>query len=178
MEINGTAIKEISSLLKTPYIIITFALASGLVLFLPDNIINKMYMFDFRNKFGFVLGLVFWFSITLLIVIIGSELYKKNENYRMKKKIQKGMKKFLTNMTNKAEIEVITKMLKKDDYTLELPMNSGIVIKLEHYCIISPAGNSHYVDLNNPYLPYFIQPGVFKAIEEDEELQKKFKYKI
>ena len=71
MEVVGTAIKEILKLLKTPYILITFALASGLILFLPDNIINKMYMSDFRNKFGFILGLIFWFSITLLIVMLG-----------------------------------------------------------------------------------------------------------
>ena len=36
---------------KFLYILITFALASGLILFLPDDIINKMYMLDFRNEF-------------------------------------------------------------------------------------------------------------------------------
>jgi len=87
------------------------------------------------------------------------------------------MKRFLFNMKNKAEIEVITQMLKEDDYTLELPINSGVVIKLQHYYIITPAGNSHYVEMDNPCIPYFLQPGVFKAIEENEELQKKFKYK-
>ena len=46
MEVDGTVIKEISKLLKTPYILITFALASGLILFLPDDIINKMYMLE------------------------------------------------------------------------------------------------------------------------------------
>ena len=58
-ELNGTAIKEISKVLKTPYILITIALASELILFLPDNIISKMYMLDFRNKFGFLFGLFF-----------------------------------------------------------------------------------------------------------------------
>ena len=47
MEVDGTVIKEISKLLKTPYILITFALASGLILFLPDDIINKMYIYAF-----------------------------------------------------------------------------------------------------------------------------------
>ena len=177
MEVDGTVIKEISKLLKTPYILITFALASGLILFLPDDIINKLYMLDFRNKFGFVLGLIFWFSITLLIVMLGVKVYKRYENKRLNKKVQEGMKRFLLNMKNKAEIEVITQMLKEDDYTLELPINSGVVIKLQHYYIITPAGNSHYVEMDNPCIPYFLQPGVFKAIEENEELQKKFKYK-
>ena len=178
MEVDGTTIKEISKILKTPYILITFALASGLILFLPDNIINKMYMANFRNKFGFILGLMFWFSITLLIVMCGVKVYKKYSNKRMNKKIQEDMKKFLTNMKNKAEIEVITEMLREEDYTLELPINSGVVIKLQHYYIITPAGSNHYVEMDNPCIPYFLQPGVFKAIEDSEELQKKFKYKV
>ena len=103
-------------------------------------------MLDFRNKFGFILGLIFWFSITLLIVMLGVKVYKRYENKRLNKKVQEGMKKFLLNMKNKAEIEVITQMLKEDDYTLELPIYSGVVIKLQHYCIITPAGNSHYVE--------------------------------
>lgn len=59
MKLDWIAVKEILKILKTPYILITHVLASGLILFLPDNIINKMYMLDFRNKFGFVLGLIF-----------------------------------------------------------------------------------------------------------------------
>lgn len=178
MELDGTAIKEISKILKTPYILITIALASGLILFLPDNIISKMYMLDFRNKFGFILGLLFWFSTTLLIVTIGVKVYKKYENKKINKRLQEGIKKFLTNMKNKAEIEIITQMLREDDYTIELPINSGAVIKLQHYYIITPAGSNHYVEMDNPCIPYFLQSGVFKAIEESEELQKKFKYKV
>ena len=83
MQVDGTAIKEIFKVLKTPYILITLALASGLILFLQDKIINKMYMLDFRSKFGFVLGLIFWFSITLIIVIEIKELIHYNKNYRM-----------------------------------------------------------------------------------------------
>ncbi len=176
MQIDGTVIKEISKILKTPYILITLALASGLILFLPNSIISRMYMIDFRDKFGFVLGLLFWFSITLLMVMIGANIYKKYENKRINKKVQESITKFLKNIRNKAEIEVITELLKEDDYTLELPINSGIIIKLQHYCIIAPAGNNHFVEMNNPCIPYFVQPGVFKAIESDEELQRKFKY--
>ena len=54
MEIDGTAIKEITKIFKTPYLLITLALASGLILFLPNDIISKMYMLDFRNNYGFI----------------------------------------------------------------------------------------------------------------------------
>lgn len=178
MEVDGTTIKEISKILKTPYILVTFALASGLILFLPDNIISKMYMLDFRNKFGFILGLMFWFSITLLIVMSSVKVYRKYESKKLNRKMQEGIEKFLTNMKNKAEIEIITQMLREDDYTIKLPINNGAVIKLQHYYIITPAGSNHYVEMYNPCIPYFLQPGVFKAIEKNEDLQKKFEYEI
>ena len=59
LKVDGTAIKEILKMLKTSYILITIILASGLILFLPDDIISKMYMLNFSNKFGCVLGLLF-----------------------------------------------------------------------------------------------------------------------
>ena len=169
MEIDGTAIKEITKIFKTPYLLITLALASGLILFLPNDIISKMYMLDFRNNYGFILGLIFWFSITLLIVIIGVKIYKKYERKRINKKLGEGIKRTLTNMHNSVEIEIITEMLQEDDYTLELPINSGVVVKLQNCFIISPTGRTHYVDMENPCMPYFLQPGVFKAIESNVE---------
>lgn len=42
--------------------------------------------------------------------MVSVKVYKKYENKRLNKNMQEGMKKFLTNMKNKAEIEVITRM--------------------------------------------------------------------
>ncbi|HEQ8316790.1 TPA: superinfection exclusion B family protein, partial [Streptococcus pyogenes] len=38
-------------------IMCAISIATGLVLFLPDSFIQKMYMIDFRKKYGFTIGL-------------------------------------------------------------------------------------------------------------------------
>ena len=48
-------------------IMFAIALASGLILFLPDSIVTKMYMVDFRNKYGFAIGLLFLISFSFLL---------------------------------------------------------------------------------------------------------------
>ena len=87
--------------------------------------------------------------------MVGVKQYNKYHNRRINKKIQEGIKKFLINMKNKVEIEITTQILKEDDYTIELHINSGAVITLQQYYIISPAGSNHYVEMDNPCIPYF-----------------------
>ncbi|MGL5379745.1 super-infection exclusion protein B [Clostridium sp.] len=49
--------------LKLPTkIMLALGLASGVILFLPDTIVEKMYMIEFRDKYGFVIGVIFYFN--------------------------------------------------------------------------------------------------------------------
>ena len=67
-------------------IMFAIAIASGLILFLPDSIVTKMYMVDFRNKYGFAIGLVFLISFSILIVTVLVSVYKYFSHlYFMKK---------------------------------------------------------------------------------------------
>ena len=62
---------NLADFLKLPTkIMFALALASGMVLFLPDNIVAKMYMVDFRNKYGFAIGLLFLTSFSILAVTL------------------------------------------------------------------------------------------------------------
>ena len=47
-------------------IMVAIALATGMILFLPDSLISKMYMDGFRNEYGFIIGAVFVVSISIL----------------------------------------------------------------------------------------------------------------
>lgn len=62
--ING----NLDSLLKLPMkIMVALSIGCGLILFLPNNIIEKMYMLKFRDDFGFIIGLFFVISSTIVI---------------------------------------------------------------------------------------------------------------
>ncbi len=178
MQLDGSGVKEIFKIIKAPYILSTISLGSGLLLFLPDKLIKKMYLLNFRDKSGFILGLLFFFSTILLTIMILIKVYKFFENKYISKKFRESTIKYLTELKNETEIEVIKMLLKEDDYTLELPMNSGVIIKLQQCGIITPAGSTHFVSMPSPEIPYFLQPYVIKCIEEDEKLKKKFEYNI
>lgn len=58
--------KDFIDLLKIPPRILgALTIASGLLLFLPDVLLSKLYMIYFRNKYGFALGITFVYDIVM-----------------------------------------------------------------------------------------------------------------
>ena len=56
--------KDFVNLLKLPpKILAGLAIASGLLLFLPDKIISKLYMDSLKSKYGFLIGVIFIVTI-------------------------------------------------------------------------------------------------------------------
>lgn len=81
---------NLTDFLKLPSNIMSaMSLASGVILFLPDKIIKKMYMIDFKNKYGFVIGAVFIVSTSILIIGSLISIYKflhsKCSNFKFKR---------------------------------------------------------------------------------------------
>lgn len=75
MSVDGNTIKELEKLLKAPHILLTLALYSGLLLFLPDFIVKKMYLLDFRDKFGGIIDVIFLISLCLLLTLLCTKIY-------------------------------------------------------------------------------------------------------
>lgn len=79
---------NLEGLLKLPLkIIVALCFGSGLILFLPNKIIEKMYMMSFRNNLGFIIGIVFIVSLSIvvcsiIVFIFSIDLYlERNSNY-------------------------------------------------------------------------------------------------
>lgn len=70
--------KNIVDFLKLPPRILgALSVASGLLLFLPNAIIEKLYMTSFRDKYGFAIGIVFVVSTSILVVFLVVIIAKK-----------------------------------------------------------------------------------------------------
>lgn len=59
-------------------------------------------------------------------------------------------------------------------HTLELPVNDGLIIELQYYQVITPAGKTHLVSMLDPKIKFFLQPWVEKIIRDHEKLMRKF----
>lgn len=177
--------KEFLEILKLPPSILSaLMIVSGLILILPEDIIKKLYMYDFRNNYGFAISLIFLISFSILLVLIimwsSKKVIKKIQYKKLKEKREKYLLELDSTKTN-----LINKFIREAEHTLSLATNSGNTIELTSYGIISPAGNTQLVsfgdiftdDENTMYINYFLQPWVIKLIKENEELRKKFNYK-
>lgn len=166
--------KDFIDFLKLPPNILgALAIASGILLFLPDQIAKKLYIIEFRNKYGFTLGIVFIVAIAILMILLIGKIYHKIYNKKKSEQLIKAQIKYLMNM-NPEQVTVIREFIDEPTHTLPLPYNNGLVIELQHYFIITPAGQTHLVDMLNPQIEYFLQPWVIQRIKENEQLQQKF----
>lgn len=156
-----------------PNILGALSIASGVLLFLPDEVVKKFYMLEFREKYGFTIGIVFLVSLSILVVLIITKVYKFFDNKIVAKRLPKLQSKYLKEM-REDQVIIIKEFLKTPTHTLILPVNNGLVIELQHFNVITPAGQNHLVDMNDPQIKYFLQPWVIKRINQDIDLKSKF----
>lgn len=162
-------------LLKLPESIMSaIAIASGLILFLPDTIINKLYMFEIRDKYGFMIGAAFILSTAILSIGVIIKTYKYLNSKYSNKKFKKNSRKLLESLDNYKKT-IVYVLYNEDNNTHTLPLNDGAVVFLEHWLVIQKATTQYFIeDFRNPVFPYFLQPWVIDVLNEDEELLESF----
>ena len=155
-------------------IMFALALASGMVLFLPDNIVAKMYMVDFRNKYGFAIGLLFLTSFSILAVTLIIGIYKYFSQKHSMKKFKATAKERLQKLDNYQKA-IVYGLYIEDNHTSELPFHDGAVKWLKQSMIIIETTNQYLVsDLNNAVFPYMLQPWAVEELQNDSELLANF----
>ena len=163
-----------------PHIFSALAIGSGLILFVPDKIAQKLYLLKFRNDFGWIISIIFIISITLLITIMIIKLCKYlKERYDMKK-LRKAQINYLKEL-NPTKTKMIKAFLKEEDNTISVNYLNGVTQQLLSLKIISFAGNTVPTGIyDDDLMPIvcFLQPWVIKMINEDQELKNKFYGKI
>lgn len=162
--------KEFISFLKLPPSILSaLALASGFIIFAPSKLLERLYFVDFKDSYGFYIGLVFIISISILLVYLIIKLVKYFLDKRSDKRVKEGQLKFLRELSFE-EKQLLREIIACPDYTMVLPVNNGVVVKLQSFYVLTPAGSNHLVDAYDMRIPYFVQPWVIKMVRENPEL--------
>ena len=147
--------KDFLDFIKLPsHLLGALAIASGILLFAPNKVIQLLYMTNFRNTYGFIIGIVFITSVSILLILVIKRIYKHINNECQAKKLKESQEKYL-----------------KD---LDYEKTSLIISFLQYYNVITPAGSTHLVSMPNPQITYFLQPWVKARINENSELRAKF----
>lgn len=107
-------------------IIPTVFVFTSLFLFLSDDILNKLYLYDWKNENGFILGLSFIGSLTLILIFVLYFVIKFAKHIFIiilrKKNIFNSLKKL-----NDVELSFITYIYNSPNYTARLDYNQPIV---------------------------------------------------
>ena len=141
------SVKDFTDFLKLPpNILSAVSLATGLILFLPEKILKKMYLINFKDKFGFIIGIVFLISISILFIFLLTFVIKKIKNKIDDRNVKKGRIKYLLN-ADKSKTNLIKEFIKDKTHTLSLPMNDGLILELQYFGIINAAGNTQLADM-------------------------------
>ncbi len=162
--------KDFIAILKLPPSILSaLALASGFIILAPQNILEKLYFVNFKDSYGFQIGIVFVVSISILIVYSLMKIIKFFYDKYNNKRISENQYRFLKELDDN-EKSLIREILSKPDYTLKLPINNGLVRKLESMYVILPAGSTHLVNGYDMRIPYFLQPWVIEMIKKNPDI--------
>ena len=146
---------------------LTVLIITALLLFLPDAVLTKIYLLDFKNKFGTYIGLAFVISACVLIVMGGSQFIF---NMRCKKEFfGKRARKKISNLT-KDEKSILLYMRNNQNKTIFLPCTNGAVLNLKNQFMISYASNTGTMVVAVQLMPYMLQPWVIKAINDNDDL--------
>jgi len=162
--------KDFISFLKLPPSILSaLALAGGFIIFAPTKLLERLYFVDFKDKFGFYIGLVFIISISILLVYLIIKSAKYLYDKRKDKKLRENQLKYLKELSGE-EKHLLRQIISCPDYTMELPVNNGLVIKLQSFYILTPAGSTHLVNAHDMRIPFFVQPWVIKMARENPDI--------
>lgn len=155
-------------------IMVAIVLATGIVLFLPGELISKMYMDEFRNEYGFIIGTVFIVSISIVTVRMLISIFNYFHEIYTQKKIKENSGKFIASL-DAYKKTIVYLLYNEDNHTHELPLNDGAVVVLENMMVIGKATNQYLVDdITNPMFPYLLQPWVIEKLQSDKELLASF----
>lgn len=166
---------NIIDLLNLPIkIMASIALGTGLLLFSPNWLIEKLYMVSFREEYGFILGIVFVISFVIFTVSISITFYSYLSKKRANKWFLESASQRLNNLSDYQKT-IIFALYQQDNHTGELPIHDGAIQILEYNMMIQKATTQYAVaDLNNAVFPYFLQPWVINELQKNDNLLDSF----
>lgn len=135
--------------------------------FLPEKILTRMNILSFLNNYGYIVVIVLVLSCFILLI----QGLTWNYNRLKDKKFHKYMKKQQDDLFNDSDAyKILEYMYESHPEPVKLPHNNQKVKLLRQYQLIILASNQSYLnwyeDLNNPMIPYLLQPIAEKRLEK------------
>lgn len=102
----------------------SLVILSGLVLFLPENILAKMGLNNLPDLVKVIIGIIFLLCSSLIVTIVLFSCFESWRKKRKQKQFQINQRKKLEQLSN-SQKRIIFDLMRSDDKSIQLEANSG-----------------------------------------------------
>jgi hypothetical protein len=152
-----------------PSILAAVVMGTGLILFLPMSILQKLGLNNIPELWRTILGFSFIISISVLVIYFIIKFIKffisKYYWIRFKIKFPKIMKGL-----RDEELVVVALLYRSPNYTSRLPYADGVTIRLKNKNIIQLTSSKNVAYGDNMFIPFTITPIAQKYVDKHPEL--------
>ena len=152
---------------------ITIFIGTGIILFFPDSFIREIGLNNIKQEYLTLIGAGFILTIILLGIDITEKIYKCISEFICKLRFKKQSKKILYDLDFDAKV-IVWLIYNSPNKTIKLPIQNGLIVLLESKLIISKTTNQCLVNMNNPKMPYTLNPWVTDRFKVDCKLKEEY----
>jgi hypothetical protein len=172
VDTKGLFEKVFDSFKKITPALIAVALATGLILFLPETVLGKMSLSNLQDNWKRVIGIVFIVSLALIVTIVIVGFCEYAQSNMEVKQFRKNKRKHFINLPPEYK-QILIDLLRSNNRTIKLNPTSGDTIYLQNNQFILPAQPCMFFGLGSfdPVL-YAPEPWLIDLYNKEPELFK------
>ena len=160
-------IERIVTILKLPIrFVFIIGLIMGLLLFFPENVVQKLQLTDFKSEYGKYIGPLFLISVVYLTVMLSIYLWNKIRVFIATKKFNKSLVGILNSLTL-PDIYLLREFFLQGKDVIEVPYESTEFTSLYNKRILVIASNNVRAYIFGRFISVTINPMVKKYITHD-----------
>lgn len=160
-------IEKLFDLKKIPTkLIFIIWICTGVILFVPKQVLLKLNLEDFIKDFGKFIGIIFLITSAFLLVSIISYIASKIQYKKTKLKIEKDILEEITKL-GFHEIVLLREFYINQKDALQLPMDNDTVASLQNKRILYQVSGTGFTYLHGAYFTYSITEFAKKNINAE-----------
>ena len=149
-------------------IVSVMCVLSGLLLLINDNFAKKLHLKNFRDEYGFIFGIIFLVSLSLIICYLIIFANKKCQKFLTKRSLIKKFKN-LQPIYKSALYE----MYRSSTHSIKMELSNSVAAYLSN---IHAIGSSQ-LSTGGTVFDFYLQPWVYWGIESEiKDMEKFVKY--
>lgn len=170
ISVDNISEKTFDNFKKITPALVAIALLTGMILFLPESILDKMGLSNLPDLWNKVIGLTFLLSVALIITLVVFSIISRIRDKRQTKRLREKLKKNLKRLSPRQK-SIVVQLLHSEDKTISLDKNSRDTIYLVNSLFIYMPQQAFTLGWNNEMiLTYVPQPWLLDLFNDEPEL--------